>query len=68
MLDGSDSTYAGVRVFHGEVRSQEWVTARKAKTTAAPKHWWDTMGLLVTDSDPQYFCVSICFPEGENGG
>ncbi|MBI4718118.1 MAG: hypothetical protein HY763_09960 [Planctomycetes bacterium] len=61
---GSDSTYDGVRVFSGLIRSREWTTNRDPHALRqVPPHWWDEMQILVTDSDPQYFCVSIVFRE-----
>lgn len=58
--DGYDTTYEGVRLFHGQIVSREWGIPRRASNTdRTPPHWWDQMRLLVTDSDPQYFCVSI---------
>ena len=60
MLDGYDAEHEGVRVFVGKIRSREWDLARKTPNPdRTPPHWWDEMQLLVTDSDPQYFCVSI---------
>jgi hypothetical protein len=56
--DGYDATYEGVRVFHGHIVARErgrvWVGGDNP-----PQHWWEQMRLLVTDSDPQYFCVEI---------
>lgn len=60
MLDGYDAEHKGVRLFVGKVRSREWDLALKTPNPPrTPPHWWDEMRLLVTDSDPQYFCVSI---------
>jgi hypothetical protein len=59
LTDGFDATYEGVRVFHGKIVSREWAAVFRADRSRTPAHWWDEMRLLVTDSDPQYFCVSI---------
>jgi len=60
MLEGYDTEEEGVRVFVGKIRSRQWTLAsRTPSRSRTPPHWWDEMPLLVTDSDPQYFCVSI---------
>lgn len=63
-VDGYDAEYEGVRVFHGYVvagpRKRPWVGGDDA-----PQQWWEQMRLLVTDSDPQYFCVEIILRAGD---
>ena len=58
VIRGFDTEYEGVGVFHGTILARErgrvWVGGDNP-----PQHWWQQMRLLVTDSDPQYFCVSI---------
>jgi hypothetical protein len=53
LVDGYDTVHEGVTVFHGKV-------IPNAPTGPAPS--WNEMRLLVTDSDPQYFCVGLTFP------
>ena len=58
VIEGYDAEYVGVAVFVGKILSPEWARARfGAKQPFG--HWWDEMRVFVTDSDPQYFCVSI---------
>jgi hypothetical protein len=58
LIRGYDTEYDGVAVFHGSIVSRErgrvWVGGENP-----PQRWWQQMRLLVTDSDPQYFCVLI---------
>jgi hypothetical protein len=68
VVDGYDAEYEGVRVFHGEIRSRERSTQLRADRSQRPAHWWDEMRLLVTDSDPQYFCVQITLRDGDVAG
>ncbi len=57
---GSRGEYKGVGAFNGKIVSHEWAQGGKSRNAGSPPpHWWDEMRLLVTDSDPQYFCVSI---------
>ncbi len=63
LLDGYAREYRGVGVFHGKIRSRERSTQLRADRSQEPLHWWDEMRLLVTDSDPQYFCVQITLRE-----
>ncbi len=66
LLDGYAREYEAARVFHGKIRSRDWEVARKQPDAAqSPPHWWDEMRLLVTDSDPQYFCVQIVLREND---
>jgi len=58
-IRGYDTEYAGVRVFHGRIRSSERVTQLREDKSRSRLHWWDGMSLLVTDSDPQYLCLWI---------
>lgn len=68
LLDGYAREYEGARVFHGKIRSRDWEVARKQRDPAqSPPHWWDEMRLLVTDSDPQYFCVSVVLRDMDLG-
>jgi len=64
VVTGYDATYEGVRVFHGYLvardRGRVWVGGENP-----PRHWWEQMRLLVTDSDPQYFCVQITLGEDD---
>jgi len=59
LVSGFDTGYDGVRVYHGELVSREYWRRRLDDKLATPAHWWDDMRLLVTDSDPQYFCLQI---------
>ena len=63
LVDGRDAKYDGVRVFQGRIYSPDYYNdyrARESDHLPPPKeHWWDQMSLLVTDSDPQYFCLGI---------
>ena len=64
LVDGFDTEYEDVRVFHGTIRSHNWQMHRRdADAPRDPPHWWDEMRLLVTDSDPQYFCIQIVMRE-----
>ena len=64
---GFDAQHEGVRVFHGKILSRDWYRHRIGPNAkAGPAHWWDEMRLLVTDSDPQYFCVQIALREKDN--
>ncbi len=63
LVDGFDTEYEGVRVFHGQIRSRDRVTQLREDRSQKPLHWWDEMRLLVTDSDPQYFCIQIVMRE-----
>lgn len=64
LVGGRDTKYEGVRVFHGTIRSRDWESHRRGPNAPRnPQHWWDEMRLLVTDSDPQYFCVSVVLRE-----
>jgi hypothetical protein len=66
LVDGRDGEPAGVRVFHGTIRSRDWEMHRRDPgAPAKPPHWWDEMRLLVTESDPQYFCVEIVLRAGD---
>lgn len=65
VVDGYDTEYEGVRVFHGQIRSRERSTRLRPDRSQPPRHWWDEMRLLVTDSDPQYFCVQVVFRQGD---
>jgi len=62
--DGYDAEYEGVRVFHGYI-----VAAERARVWPGgdnpPQHWWEQMRLLVTDSDPQYFCVLVILRDAD---
>jgi len=64
VIHGFDAEYEGVGVFHGTIvsrtRGRVWVGGENP-----PQHWWDQMQLLVTDSDPQYFCVQITLGPGD---
>ncbi len=64
VIDGYDTQYEGVAVFHGTIlsggRRHVWTSGDHA-----PQHWWDQMRLFVTDSDPQYFCVQITLREAD---
>ena len=66
LVDGYDTEItAGARVFTGKIRSRDRVTQLKADRWAESPHWWDEMRLLVTDSDPQYFCVRVMLREND---
>jgi hypothetical protein len=65
LVEGYDAEYEGVRVFHGKIWSRDWWVEHFAEKSRKPSHWWDEMRLLVTDSDPQYFCVEIVLREGD---
>jgi len=72
LVDGRDGEPAGVRVFHGTIRSRDWeMHRREPEAPSNPLRWWDEIRLLVTESDPQYFCVEIVLraadaaPEGK---
>jgi hypothetical protein len=57
---GSRGEYKGVAALDGQIISHEWAQAGGSLNAGSPTpHWWDKMRLLVTDSDPQYFCVEI---------
>ena len=64
-VDGYDTEYEGVRVFHGEIRSRARSAQLRRDRSEPPEHWWDEMRFLVTDSDPQYFCVQIILREAD---
>jgi hypothetical protein len=66
LVDGYDADHAGVRVFHGTIRSRNWEMHRRDPDAPRnPPHWWHEMRLLVTESDPQYFCVEIVLRAGD---
>ena len=65
-VEGYDAEYEGVRVLHGGIRSRELSMQLRAERSQRPRHWWDEMRLLVTDSDPQYFCVRVTLREEDN--
>lgn len=66
VVDGFDTTYEGVRVFHGRIRSTAFAGDDGRRATAKrPDHWWDEMRLFVTDSDPQYFCLEVELRDSE---
>lgn len=60
-VDGFDTSYVDVRAFHGRLfsieRAAEWRKDRAG--IEPPQHWWEEMILFMTDTDPQYFCLTI---------
>ena len=66
LVDGYDAEYEGVRVFHGQIRSRDRSLKRRANRSESPVHWWEEMQILVTDSDPQYFCIQVVMREGDH--
>lgn len=57
-LVGGTGEFAGVPVFWGSIRSEY---LRVPEHEANPR-WFDELNVVVTDSDPQYLCMSISIP------
>jgi hypothetical protein len=61
VLDGPSGVYEGVRVFSGNIRSA-YRDSRKYYEDGAKESnlaWYDEATVFVTDSDPQYVCLTI---------
>jgi hypothetical protein len=59
---GGGSEVEGVRVFMGAIQSRAWSERGKVGREVPGPAWHHDCKFLVTDSNPQYFCVGLTFP------
>jgi hypothetical protein len=64
---GSSGDYDGVYVFSGRVHSKYRADEHFATVPAdeSKLRWYDDVILFITDSDPQYFCVTVDTRRGD---